>query len=748
MRLKSLELSGFKSFAKKGDLHFDTPITAIVGPNGSGKSNIAEGFRFALGEQSIKSLRGKKGEDLIFNGAKNSPKANRASVKVIFDNKDRLFNIDFDEVIVERIVHRDGSNDYFINKSAVRLKDIGEMLAAANIGSSGHHIISQGEADRILSASPKERREMIEDALGLKIYQYKRLESERKLGKTEENIKSVESLRREIAPHIKFLNRQVKKIEKAAEMRVELRDLYNDYLAREEVYIKEEGQRIERESGPLKIERDTLAKKIIASKSTLEDDDKQDGSQDKIISIESRTQETQVKKGELVRRLGRIEGSLDAYARDVERRARNANTDGNVARSKVQSVFSDIRDSLRDARESNDIEKIRVVLSKIDTVISDFRTAYMTDTSKVEEEDVVSHDNLIREKDEIEKEMKSVRDVEEGLTRDMKELRAELDRGRSENREAERTLFEAMTRQNEVMLLLNNLTSSLDQLKRVKNSFEGELNEGAVLIGRGVLQYDSATVRVDEVMSEDRSKQEERIRIIERIKIRLEDMGGGGSDDVIKEYEEATERDAFLGREVADLEKSADALRVLIDELAKKLSEEFNIGINKINTQFHDFFTLMFGGGSAKIFVVEEKKRRRKLMDELLGDDVDTSEEEEVEKGIEVDIALPHKKTKGLMMLSGGERALTSIALLFAISQVNPPPFVILDETDAALDEANSRKYGDMIAKLSENSQLILITHNRETMSRAGVLYGITMGSDGISKLLSVKFDEAVSVAK
>ena len=116
--------------------------------------------------------------------------------------------------------------------------------------------------------------------------------------------------------------------------------------------------------------------------------------------------------------------------------------------------------------------------------------------------------------------------------------------------------------------------------------------------------------------------------------------------------------------------------------------------------------------------------------------------------GIELSVNLPNKRVKGLEMLSGGERALTSIALIFAMSQVNPPPFIILDETDAALDEANSRRYGDMIAALAEKSQLILITHNRETMSRAGVLYGVTMGSDGISKLLSVKLDEAVAVAK
>ena len=132
----------------------------------------------------------------------------------------------------------------------------------------------------------------------------------------------------------------------------------------------------------------------------------------------------------------------------------------------------------------------------------------------------------------------------------------------------------------------------------------------------------------------------------------------------------------------------------------------------------------------------------------LTDDTEETMEEEEGEEGIDINVNLPRKKVKGRMMLSGGERALTSIALLFAISQVNPPPFIILDETDAALDEANSKKYGDMITNLSKYSQLILITHNRETMSRAGVLYGVTMGGDGSSKLLSIQFEQAVQVAK
>jgi len=124
------------------------------------------------------------------------------------------------------------------------------------------------------------------------------------------------------------------------------------------------------------------------------------------------------------------------------------------------------------------------------------------------------------------------------------------------------------------------------------------------------------------------------------------------------------------------------------------------------------------------------------------------TEETPPEQGIEINVSLPHKKVKELNALSGGERSLTSIALLFAMSQVNPPPFLVLDETDAALDEANSRKYGDMLEKLSKHSQLIVVTHNRETMSRAGVLYGITIGENDTSKLLSVKFEEATQIAK
>src|SRR3990172_1941970 len=252
MYFKNLEINGFKSFGKKSVLDFESLITAIVGPNGSGKSNVVEAVRFVLGEQSMKSLRGKGGADLIFKGSKNLGKLNRASITINFDNRKKVFqlpslgniNLDFEEVSITREVHTDGANRYLINGSEVRLKDIIEMLSSVNIGSSGHHIISQGEADRILNSSAKERRSMVEDALGLRLYEYRIRESERKFQRTKENMKEVGLLRKEIAPHLNFLKKQVEKMEKAALMRIDLNGLYKENLKREEFYIQTEKSKI------------------------------------------------------------------------------------------------------------------------------------------------------------------------------------------------------------------------------------------------------------------------------------------------------------------------------------------------------------------------------------------------------------------------------------------------------------------------------------------------------------------------
>jgi len=766
MYLKSLELAGFKSFAKKTELTFNTPITAIVGPNGSGKSNIAEAFRFVLGEQSMKSMRGKRTEDLIWNGSPELSRLNRASVKLTFDNRTKLLNLDFDDVTLERVIYRDASSEYSLNGSLVRLRDIIETLSSAHIGASGHHIISQGEADRILNASMRERREMIEDALGLKVYEWKREESERKLEKTEENMKQVASLRREIAPHISFLKKQVEKIEKTKELKEELRALYGTYLSSEHAYIAVSRKEIKEAERAPKAELAELEQKLLLSKKILEETHGEDAKTKAIIAVEATLTALRKERETLSRDVGRLEGEISGAKRlqTIE----SAKLQGSVVipLSEVEGLVHQI-DSVSVDEDERDSGVLLATIGRIKEAIHAFLERHRTKKGEGAEDISKEIAHLIESKKQAEEKLCAVEERHMRAEEEERSLRVEIEKEKDSNRDAEKEVFRIMARQNELLGTLKALSLRFSDIEHAEGDFKRELTEGALLVGREILEYENVKIKNEsgEEMTlaqkamVDRSVQEERRRKIEKLKIRIEDAGGGSGAEVLKEFEEATERDQFLAREIADLEKSAEALRGLIAELGQKLDEEFRGGIEKINKEFQIFFSLMFGGGTAKLAVAKPEKKLKQIDDfeeaptpfgdrgpDSLGGGAGKDEEQEA--GIDIEVNLPRKKIKALMMLSGGERALTSIALLFAMSQVKPPPFIILDETDAALDEANSKKYGDMVENLSKHSQLILITHNRETMSRAGVIYGVTMDRSGVSRLLSIAFDDAVAVAK
>ena len=807
--LKSLELSGFKSFVKKTELNFKSQITAIVGPNGSGKSNVAEAFRFVLGEQSIKSMRGKRGEDLIWNGSTEIGRSNRAAVKLVFaptsanaESGSRPKSVGnnfkdtyFEEIIIERIVNRDGTNEYYLNGSLVRLKDIIELLYGAHIGASGHHIISQGEADRILTANIRERKEMVEDALGLKIYQYKREESERKLLKTEDNIKQVESLRREIAPHLRFLKKQAERVEKAEELRVKLTKFYREYLKREKIYLEGQKKQVGAEKRPLIEKLERLEEEMEKAKEVLNDSLKKDEKSEKLIEIENKIKNERDDKDRLYREVGKTEGEINANNRNIEKIKAEQKSEENKTVS-----LKELEELEKELSAYSEIIKI---IEKIRGFIAKHRNNF---NDKNLNELVALNQTLENNKVVLEDKIKNVDAILSKFASKYQEIKNSIEKDKDSERTAEKNIFRISGERNEVSSKIEFLKERERRLSLEENDWKREIQEGGVLLGTAIVGFENEKITENQkensdssslkgshgaqnslsgflneqdssrrkvwpseathsgvgaresedfsernyLANESREKQEERRRELEKMKIRLEELGGAGGSEVMKEYKESVERDEFLAKELSDLKKSAQSLEILIKELLERLDIEFKQGIEKINTSFQNFFSLMFGGGEAELQVVKEKTKKRRSdieSEDLLGG-MENEEEEETKEGIDILVSLPRKKIKGLDMLSGGERALTSIALLFAVSQVNPPPFIILDETDAALDEANSKKYGDMIESLSKVSQLILITHNRETMSRAGVIYGVTMGHDSVSRLLSIEFEEAVAVAK
>ncbi len=246
MYLEKLEIQGFKSFANKNVLKFPASakatadkgvskrsngITAIVGPNGSGKSNIADAVRWVLGEQSLKLLRGKKSEDVIFSGSSKKSSLSFAEVSLYLNNEDKKAPVDYREVVITRRLYRDGESEYLLNNSKVRLLDISLLLAKARFGQRAYSVIGQGMVENFLNTSITERKEFFDEATGVKMYQIKRDDAANKLRGTRENLDQAETLLNEIEPRMRSLTRQIKKLEQRAEIEKELNELQIRYYS-------------------------------------------------------------------------------------------------------------------------------------------------------------------------------------------------------------------------------------------------------------------------------------------------------------------------------------------------------------------------------------------------------------------------------------------------------------------------------------------------------------------------------------
>lgn len=724
MLFKRLEISGFKSFAKNAVLEFPSAISAIVGPNGSGKSNTADAIRWVLGEQSMKNLRGKKGEDLIFAGTEAVPQMGKASVDLVFDNlpdqqtgKKNQFQMEFDEVIIGRRVYRDGVNEYTLNGSAVRLKDIIEFLSKVGLGATLHHIIAQGDADRILYASPAERKSMISDALGLRIFELKKNEAERKIEHTEENIKDVESLRRELAPHIKYMKIQAEKAKGALDLGESL-----ERLSRE--FVRRELKTLNNEEGDLENKKELILAKIKTFEENLKKSETAFQRKDNSEEIFSELKKLDVAREAIFEKRRAFDYEL---ARTEAVKKGGDTSSGVVPKAKFKEILLDLVSDLESAARAGSMEGVRNIIfsstQKVYRILEGINGA----VGKVPLASGEKNENSI---EEIKTTIKKLEDEEKNIVISKDALEEEY---RKKNLEAQndgaryRERADELSRAKEA---LNSINFKEERIKSRKKDLEIDFSNYIKIESPG-----------GEMLP--LSERDEIRKKIEHMRIRLEEAGGV-NEEVLKEYEETEKRNTFLEKELLDLKKTSKSLEELFSDLDKKIEKDFKNGVSKINSLFGTFFNEIFGGGKAEIKLIEPQKANKVIDEET----EEMKEIEATEGGIDIIVNIPRKRIKSLNMLSGGERALTSIALLFAVSTANPPPFLVLDETDAALDEANSRKYGSMLRELSRKTQLIVITHNRETMRAADILYGVTMGRDGISSLLSIKFEEAEELVR
>src|SRR3989338_1296445 len=1008
MYLKSLEINGFKSFSNKTVLNFAPSkdgycsITGIVGPNGSGKSNVADAVRRVLGEQSMKLLRAKKSDDIIFGGSESKGKMSMASVTMIIDNQDGKLPIGYDELVITRRSYRTGDNEYLINGHKVRLLDLQLLLAKAQFGQGSYSVIGQGMIDKMLLQTPSERKDFFDEAFGIKEFQIKRHQSVLKLKHTYDNMEQAEALLNEVSPRLKSLSRQVKKLEERQEVEIELRELqeayyltlwnnneeqlqilkkelliiendYNDNFkrlnliqlelsnlakesSREDEYkkLQTEYQAILQKKNNLEKEKATLSGRIqveynkegmhnvgwIENKVTMlksEQDKLQNEIQNiynqilnlgeiqsknrnnleqytieraelksRLSSLETQFTQTRSEQNFFVatglksiqavldnkQKFGKIFGALaqlgevkekyqialdtaagshlsslvvadDLVAEECIKFLRSEHlgvaTFLPVNRIKPRFLPSNIESMLNmegvhglainlinfsatlsnifsyvlgstlvveniDIARKVGIGKIRMVtlegdildvggsmkggyrrhkagglsfvgnqaLGSISNSIEDQTELIMeikTKLDKVEIEYEKVNNDFISNRAEIEMEEKKKayllnQKIEKnqeiaGLEQELKlhtmskeEYGSTLDTIKLEKHEVDKSIVlldedikgvEAKIRsfhqdEEKKKKRIFELQDIMQNFQEKLNIIVGQKNEKQILIAKlDTRQEDLSNEVYKELHSSVESilskggmsiatdNIEDCVTKIQKLKYKLT-LVGGIDEEVVVEYEEAKRRHEDLTVQLDDLSKAYDDISKLVEELDNLMKVRRDKSFKKIKKEFQRYFKMLFDGGEAdlvEIMGVEDENEASVEEGEILEEDKIKKRRKKILQGMEVIACPPGKKIKDIQALSGGERTLTSIALICAILHVNPPPFSILDEVEAALDEANTLRFNKILKELSEHSQFILITHNRATMHAASALYGVTMGGDGVSHLLSVKVNES-----
>ncbi len=749
MFLEKLELQGFKSFAQATRLEFLGPkqktkgVTAIVGPNGSGKSNVADAIRWVLGEQSMKLLRGKKSEDVIFAGSSKRSRSGFAEVSMTMNNADKAADVDFAEVVITRRIYRDGESEYVLNNNKVRLQDIQLLLAKANFGERHYAVIGQGMIDAMLQLSPEERRDFFDEATGVKPLQIKKMQSIQKMALTEENLAQTGALLNEIEPRLRSLSRQVKRLEEREGIEAELHGLQHHYYGTQWRDLTAQITALRSQLEKLNKARDEKAAGVEKLRGSFSAMEKEETSSAAALKIQKEISALYEEKNALREK----EMELGASLSRLQNESRVA---APLPLSKIIAELQAVVDAqgnlikkLTAAKNMDDVAKLQKDLAAVGE-----RTRDLLD--KLERPPKADKAPAMDPKllKDIDAARAGVADVAKRIAAAQERLQGlsqEDQKKKGAVFAAQRSLSE---KQAELSAAEHALSSAQVEMARLETRREGLEAEMAT-----ELKERAERIQKEAAAMEGAASVAELAPKIQKLKYALE-LIGGIDPEVVKEYEETNSRFTFLSGQSQDLQESMVNLEKAVRELESQVDERFSVAFNKINTNFERYFKTLFNGGQAKLsksMVEESAEEKADAIAEELGEAVVAEKPKTIaerfrEQKYVIDIYAnpPGKKVKNLAMLSGGERALTAIALICAIISTTPPPFVVLDEVDAALDESNSIRFATIVDELSHRSQFIVITHNRYTMEKASVLYGVSMSEDGSSKLLSVKMEDVL----
>jgi chromosome segregation protein len=760
MHLRSIEMKGFKSFPERAKLEFSPGVSVIVGPNGSGKSNITDAVLWALGEQSPGAIRGASMQDVISAGGKGVGQRRVAEVEVTIDNSEGRAASELSEIAIKRSLDRAGEGGYRLNGARCRLVDVVEVLSDTNLGREMHSVISQGRVESIVHSKPRERRLLVEEAAGLGKHRKRRRRAELKLRAARDNLDRALDLEREARARLRPLKRQAQAAELGVRIEREELGLRGQLVAEELRFGADRAAAAEKAAAEARARRETLERSLAEVSAKRRAAEERFAARDRertqawgvLTKLRGEQQRVAIRASGLAAReeeigaalealraelgpltldvgdgaapgerarkledeLGEIEAGLTAAGEGLAR-ARSADAGEAAREAALGAVRGGAERASRHARRAEGLlgerhrEQLRKRLAAGEELLDDVRAAAAA---------AAAAETSIRARVErIEQRVVGGGDDGDEIAEEMRAC---------SQREYE---------------LQSEMNAAADRLTEVEveaahlGDRRAEAAKELAAIGERLGEEVAPATRA--LSDEERTEIDRRLERLERRRAQI----GPVNPLAEQEYEEAREHVEGLQAQREDTERGMRELETLIRDIDREIERAFEQTFEATAKNFEEMVEHLFPGGRGRLRRVSLRPVRdaEAQSEESAGEGEGEEDEEEQreELGVEIEVTPAGKSTRKLSLLSGGEKSLVAIAFVFAVFLARPCPFYILDEVEAALDDANIDRFLQLIRRFSDRAQFVIVTHQKRTMDAADVLYGVSMGGDGITKVVS-----------
>lgn len=774
MHLRSVKMRGFKSFPEKTVLDFSPGVSVVVGPNGSGKSNITDAVLWALGEQSPGAIRGGSMQDVISVGGRGVGARSEAEVEVVLDNASGQLGPDFSEVSIVRRLDRNGEGEYRLNGARCRLTDILELLSDANLGRQMHSVISQGRVDSVVHSKPRERRLLIEEAAGLGKFRKRRRRAELKLLATRENLDRALDVEREARRRLRPLKQQANAAEIGA--RIELQELgFKARLVAEELRFGEDRlEAARRRAAAARGRRDQLetqlaevAKRRSAAEARFAERDRARTEAWSMLNrLRSGQEGITVGAGSLADRSLRLEAQLEELRLELAPLTLDLGESGSASErsrrlvaelDRAEAGLKDAAEGLRRARsegtETARLEGLAEVHSGAEMASRHARRA----------------EGLLGEhqREKIRSRLARVELLAEVLATLVKSAEQAGSTVRARIAQAEQQVIGGPGEGDDIAAELKLCSTQEAEIQAKSRGISEELTKAeveAAHLGDRRTEAAAELTRIAEVLGEEIEPVEQPLDEEERagIERRLQQLRqrrerlGPVNPLAQQEYEEAQEHVNQLVTQREDAERGMRELEQVIRDIDAEIKRSFDETFSATAANFEEMIAQLFPGGSGRLRSVDLRsvpdapEQGESGEGDTGHDDAQDATEPETDDlpsaadfGVELEVNPRGKRMRKMSLLSGGEKAMTALAFVFAVFLARPCPFYILDEVEAALDDTNINRFLELINRYSDKTQFIIVTHQKLTMDAADVLYGVSMGGDGVTKVVSRRLPRA-----